>query len=417
MALSGTASPGRTGSGVGSADARAAARARPTLGAVLVLGWAFLLPVQLGGASSNLRFAPSDLLIAAYALLCFPVLRRVRGMWSWWHVLVPFVIWFNLGRAMLGINGASRHAFLEKAVGIVILLITYRCLVDYMATLARVRAVLSAFVWGALVNAVLSLVTFLGERGGIFHIPLVNDPFNTSRPSGLLIDPNAFGGLIATALVLHGVTAAGGTPLLPRRAGHVATLTFPLMLALTFSRSAWIGAVFGLAAVAVAEPALVRRMLAPLLVPVGVVLPIILFSLPNAGSLASRPGQVTARLDIIKNALTDFTGSPIDGIGLGVYAQRHGVIVHNTAVWFLTEMGLIGLVVFLGFLGVHVSRAVWLILRGSAESWVLGAALLGAMLVGLGVSLGIEAFYQRYWWLAFAAATAARTLPARRSPT
>lgn len=416
MALSGTASLGRTGPGIGSAGARAAVRVRPTLGAVLVLGWAFLLPVQLGGGST-LRLAPSDVLIAGYALLCLPFRRRVRGVWSWWHVLVPFVIWFSLGQAALGINGASRNAFLEKAVGIVVLLMTYACLVDYMGTLERVRAVLRAFLWGALLNALLSLFTFLGERGGFFHIPLVNDPYNTSRPSGLLIDPNAFGGLMATALVLHGVTAAGGTPLLSRRAGRVATFAFPIMLALTFSRSAWIGAVFGLGAVSMAEPALVRRMLRPLLIPVGVLLPVFLLMLPNASDLAKRPDQVTARLDIINHALSDFTGSPIDGIGLGVYAQRHGVIVHNTLIWFLTEMGLIGMVVFLGFLLVHVRRAIWLVLRGPAESWVLGAALLGAMLVGLGVSLGIEAFYQRYWWLAFAAATAARTLPARRAPS
>jgi O-antigen ligase len=264
------------------------------------------------------------------------------------------------------------------------------------------------------INAVVALAVFVGERAGAFHVPLVNDPYNLSRPSGLLIDPNAFGGLLATALVLHGVTAAGGTPLLPRRIGRVATLTLPVMLALTFSRSAWIGAVFGLAAVAMAEPALVRRTLAPLVVPVGLLLPVVLLSLPNASSLASRPGQVTARLDIINHALSDVAGSPIDGIGLGVYAQRHGVIVHNTAIWFLTEMGIIGLVIFVGFLAVHVRRATWLITRGPADSWVLGAALLGAILVGVGVSLGIEAFYQRYWWLAFAAVSAARTLPVRR---
>jgi putative inorganic carbon (hco3(-)) transporter len=406
MALSGTAALGRTGPIGGDAHQRAPRPGLPSLGSVLVLGWAFLLPVQLGGAS-GLRFAPSDLLIAAYAFLALPTLRTVRGVWSWWHLAVPLVIWFNLGRAMLGINGASRHAFLEKAVGILVLLVTYRCLVDYMGTFERVRAVLRAFLYGCLLNAGLSLVTFLGEKLGIFHVPMVNEPYTLSRPSGLLIDPNAFGGLMATALVLHGVTAAGGTPLMSRRAGRLATLCFPLALALTFSRSAWIGAFLGLVAVAVAQPRLVRRMLAPLVVPVGLVLPVLLVNLPNASGLAARPGQVTARLDILSKAVSDFAGSPLDGIGLGVYEQRHGVIVHNTAVWFLTEMGIIGLVVFLGFFLLHVRRATWLVTRGPAVSWVVGAALLAAMLVGLGVSLGIEAFYQRYWWLAFAAATAA----------
>jgi O-antigen ligase len=383
---------------------------------VLILGWAFLLPVQLGG-TTGLRFAPSDLLIAAYAFLALPTLRRVRGAWTWWHVAVPVVIWFNLGRALLGINGATRHAFLEKAVGILVLLVTYRCLVDYMSTHERVRAVLRAFLYGCVVNALLSLLTFLGAKSGAFHIPVVNEPYTLSRPSGLLIDPNAFGGLMATALVIHGVTAAGGVPLLRRGVGRLATLFFPLTLALTFSRSAWIGAFLGLVAIAVAEPRLLRRMLAPLVVPVGLVLPVLLLNLPNASGLASRPGQVTARLDIIHAALADVASSPIIGIGLGVYEQHHHVIVHNTAIWFLTEMGLVGLVVFLGFFLLHVRRATWLVTRGPAQTWVLGAALLGAMLVGLGVSVGIEAFYQRYWWLAFAAATAAYILPRPEEPS
>jgi O-antigen ligase len=410
MALSGTAALGRTGPTGGDAQRRAAGSGLPSLGTLLVLGWAFLLPVQVGGGS-GLRFAPSDVLIALYAFLALPTLRRVRGVWSWWHVAVPLVIWFNLGRAVLGVYGASRHAFLEKAVGILVLLATYRCLVDYMGTYERVRSVLRAFLYGCLANSVLSLAAYAAAKLGAFTMPLVNEPYTLSRPAGLLIDPNAFGGLMATALVLHGVTVAGGVPLLRRRAARLASLCLPVSLALTFSRSAWIGAVMGLAAVALAEPRLVRRMLTPLAIPLGLVLPVLLLNLPGASSLAARPGQVTARLDIIRNALSDVAGSPFDGIGLGVYEQRHGVIVHNTAIWFLTEMGVIGLVVFLGFFLLHLRRAAWLVTRGPRQSWVVGAALLGAMLVGLGVSLGIEAFYQRYWWLAFAAATAAYALP------
>jgi hypothetical protein len=387
----------------------------PSLGTLLITGWAFLLPVQLN-EGGGLRFAPSDLLIAAYVVLALPVMRRVRGVWSGWFAALVVVMWLALGRAELQVGGASTHVVLDKGVGIVVLLVTFRCLVDYISTADRLRAVLRAFLLGAVVNGVLSLATFALERLTGFSVPLVNEPYVESRLSGLLIDPNAFGGLLATALVIHVVTAAGGAPLLSRRASVLATTSLPVALALTFSRSAWIGLVLGLLAVTAADPRLVRRAVSPLVVPICVVLPVVLLNLPGAATLAERPGQVTARLDIISQALSDLAASPVNGIGLGVYEQRHGVIVHNTALWFLTEMGVVGLVVLVGFLALHVRRATWLVTRGPAETWVLGAALLGALFVGLGLSLGIEAFYQRYWWMAFAAVAAARTLSPRPDP-
>ncbi|HUR50675.1 MAG TPA: O-antigen ligase family protein, partial [Mycobacteriales bacterium] len=271
-----------------------------------------------------------------------------------------------------------------------------------------------AFVLGAVANAALALITFLVERVAGLRVPLVNEPFVDSRLSGLLIDPNAFGGLIATALVLHLVTSAAGAPLLSRRVSRLATVCLPLALALTFSRSAWIGTVFGLGAVAAADPRLLRKAARALAAPLLVVLPLVLLNLPGAASLAERPGQVSARLDIANQALADVAAHPLSGIGLGVYEQRHGVIVHNTALWFLTEMGLVGLIAFLGFILLQVRRATWMIVRGPEQAWVVGAALLGAVFVGLGLSLGIEAFYQRYWWMAFAGLAAGRALPSVR---
>jgi putative inorganic carbon (hco3(-)) transporter len=409
MAVSGTAPHRPAGSRV------SVGPSLPSLGTLLVLGWAFLLPVQLS-SGAGLRLAPSDLLIAAYALLALPVLRRVHGAWSVWFVALVVVMWFALGRAQLQVGGASRHAVLDKSVGIVVLLITFRCVVDYISTSDRLRAVMRAFLLGAVANASVSLVTFALARLAGVTVPLVNEPYVDSRLSGLLIDPNAFGGLLATALVIHVVTTAAGTPLLRRRASVLATTTLPVALALTFSRSAWIGLLLGLVAVAAADPRLLRRAVTPLILPLCVVLPVVLINLPGAADLAERPGQVSARLDIISAALRDVADSPLNGIGLGVYEQRHGVIVHNTALWFLTEMGVIGLLVLVGFLALQVRRATWLVTRGPAETWVLGAALLGAVFVGIGLSLGIEAFYQRYWWMAFAAIAAARTLPSRAGP-
>jgi hypothetical protein len=68
----------------------------------------------------------------------------------------------------------------------------------------------------------------------------------------------------------------------------------------------------------------------------------------------------------------------------------------------LSEFGLMGLTVFAGFM-------LWFILRGrealrladpAAQPLIL--ALISAHVGMLGVSAGIEALYQRHWWLVMA---------------
>jgi hypothetical protein len=89
--------------------------------------------------------------------------------------------------------------------------------------------------------------------------------------------------------------------------------------------------------------------------------------------------------------------------------------VHNTPLWFVVDFGLVGLGVFVGFIA-------WFYVTGARNYFAMPADvrpyLLG-LLAGnsgmLGLSMGIEAFYQRHWWLCFAligaAVTAARTAP------
>src|SRR5205085_6271970 len=187
-------------------------------------------------------------------------------------------------------------------------------------------------------NAVLSLSALALALGTGIAVPLVNEPFRTSRISGLLIDPNAFGGLLATALLVHLVTTCGDDPLLHGMWSRTASAVLPLGLVLTFSRSAWIGAILGVLAVACVNFRIFERVAGRLLGLLLVALPIVAVGLPNAAQLADRSSQVAARVSIGTTALADVKGDPLSGIGLGVYEGRHGVIVHNTTLWFLTEM-------------------------------------------------------------------------------
>lgn len=378
----------------------------------LMAAWAFFLPVQVG-TSAELRLAVSDLLLVAYLLLRGGRLRRVAQAWSPWTYGLAAVLWGGLVVAVVRTGSVSQTALVAKAVGVLVLLAGVAALVDVCVDWDALAGVLRAFLLGTLLNVALALTAYALLRTTGAELPWVNAPYQASRLTGLLIDPNAFGGLIATALVLHLTTTAAGAPLLSRRAGRLADAVLSVGLLLTFSRSAWIGAVLGLLFVALPLPRVLGRVLGRVLVPL--VAGVVLASawLPSFSDLVSRPGQVTARVSIAGNALHDFLGDPLLGTGLGVFGATHGVIVHNSVLWFLTELGLVGLLAFAGFLLAHALRGLWTLraTRGRARGLALG--LFAGVGTGLGVSVGIEAVYQRYWWLMLGGTAAAHGLARR----
>jgi len=118
--------------------------------------------------------------------------------------------------------------------------------------------------------------------------------------------------------------------------------------------------------------------------------------------MARRPEQVQERFDLANRALESFARHPFLGGGLGSFRLAAGVVAHNSAMWFLADFGLVGLTVLLGFLGWFFSKA-WFAYRRAPESQrPVVLSLLLALAAMVGVAMGIEAFYQRHFWLIFA---------------
>jgi hypothetical protein len=382
-------------------------------GSWLLSAYAFFLPVQVT-APLGLRWAVSDGFVVAYLLLRGARLRRVGSAWSGWHYALVAVLWSGLLVALANTGRIPLGAFLAKALGILVLLATFAALVDGLVDWRSLRRVFKAFLLGALWNGAAGVLAFgLALTAGL-SVPFVNAPYETSRVTGFLIDPNAFGGFLATALLLHVCTTAHGTPLLSKWPGRVAELVFPIALLATFSRSAWIGAGAGVCAVLVIHPRFGLRVLGRLTAPlvIGVVLGSLI--LPNFLLLVSRPEQVQGRVLLGQDAVHDFLASPLLGTGLGVFSAKHGIIVHNTVLWFLTEMGLVGFVILGGLLVSYVRRGLWTLQHCPDHESGLVLGLLAGFVVVLGLSLGIEAMYQRYWWLLLAGLSAAYALRRQR---
>src|SRR5262249_54782487 len=138
--------------------------------------------------------------------------------------------------------------------------------------------------------------------------------------------------------------------------------------------------------------------------------------LPVFETMARRPEQVQERFDLINLAFQMFQAHPFFGEGLGGFRLAAGEIAHNTAMWFLADFCLAGLAVLLAFFTWFFWKG-WQAYRmapGTERPLVL--ALLLAHTAMIGLAMGIEAFYQRHWWLVFALIASSYSLAIRPQP-
>jgi putative inorganic carbon (hco3(-)) transporter len=81
--------------------------------------------------------------------------------------------------------------------------------------------------------------------------------------------------------------------------------------------------------------------------------------------------------------------------------------------WFLADFGIVGLVVLVGFLGWFFAKGWSAYQLAPMTERPLIVALLLAHTAMFGLAMGIEAFYQRHWWLVLALIASAYSLTLR----
>ncbi|MDJ0924664.1 MAG: O-antigen ligase family protein [Acidimicrobiia bacterium] len=376
--------------------------ARTTRRNNLVLGlislYVVLLPfpvlVELAGGGAILT-GPSDVVLAILIIVAVGGAVIVPRAWSRWHfalLLLPVVS--GVGVGLLG-HRLSLSVVLAKVFGMVALFLLYLLLTSYVRSWADLRNLAKLFV---------NVVIWLNLAATVLFVTGINVPFVNTEPqrlSGLNPDPNAYGGLLLVALALAVPTLRSEEPLVTGRFGRIAVLVLPLSILLTSSRSAWIGFVAILLVLIVLRP---RVWLRYVIVSSVLLLIVGLLIAPDLATdqiaLANRGNS--SRFIILEQTSDVFWSSPIVGIGLGQFAERYGIIIHSTGGWFLGEFGLIGFTILAGFM-ITFLRWGWAAYKVQPEpnrSLVLGT--LAAFVAMAALSLGIEALYQRWWWLTMA---------------
>jgi hypothetical protein len=378
----------------------------------LMLAYVALLPYQFQ-AGDRLNFAPADCFLVL-ALVLTPGAWQYRApAWTIWHLGIALTLCVGALVTAMRFGIVERYELFNKCVGLLLPLLSYAAINSCVTTWIDLRKMLRAFVYGVVAENVFAVGGFLASY--FFGVANPFAWYGGLRLSGMLLDPNAYGGLLVTALVVCEGASTGPAPLVAGLRLWIIRLSLGAGILFTFSRSAWVALGFALLALCV-----VRTRMAVRLVAWGMAAAPCLFVLmgsrfvPMFETMASRPKQVQGRFDLIHSALSDFSAHPLLGGGLGSFRLGEGEVAHNTAMWFLADFGIIGLLALIGFIGWFFAK-VWYAYRMAPmaeQSLVLGLMLGHAAMLGL--AMGIEAFYQRQWWMLFALIASSYCLTLRR---
>jgi len=378
---------------------------------LLVLGYVALLP-YLFNVGDRLNFAPADIFLLLAVLLAAGQLQFRSDLWSPWHIaiLVTFVLGSLVGTLRWGT--LDRYELFNKEAGLLLPFLSYVAITSSITDWRNLRRVIRYFTLGVVFENVVAIGGFLAAYFWGVSTPFTR--YEGARLSGMLLDPNAYGGLLAVALVLSEGASWGPAPLFRGGTLWFSRVTLALGILFTFSRSAWIGLTLAVLVFFVLKPAVaIRPVLSALVLSPCLFLVLGHRFLPFLENMASRPHQVQQRIDLIRDAISAFKSHPMLGGGLGSFRLAVGEVAHNTAMWFLADFGLLGLAVLLLFMTWFFRRA-WLSYRFAApEHRPLALALLLAHTAMIGVAMGIEAFYQRHWWLVMALIAACYSLTRR----
>lgn len=383
----------------------------PGLLTLLVAGYVALLP-YLFQVGDRLNFAPSDCFLLLALILAAAQLKYRRSAWTIWHVGILLTFAVGSFVAALRFGELDRYELLNKDAGLLLPFLSYAAITSTVTEWEGLRRILRIFIFSVVIENLLAIGGFLAA-----YFLGVSTPFTRYeglRLSGMLLDPNAYGGLLVVALVICEGAAWGRTPLLQGPILWFSRLTLAMGILFTFSRSAWLGlALAFMLLVAIRPSVALRPLLSGVVAAPCLVLILGRRFLPIFEELASRPKQVQERFDLIQQALQLFVSRPLLGGGLGSFRITAGEVAHNSAMWFLADFGIAGLAAFGAFLAWFFAIA-WFAYRFAPQSeQPIALALFLAHAAMVGVAMGIEAFYQRYWWLVLALIASSYTLTLR----
>lgn len=410
-------------------------------GATFLFAVGFLFTTHLSGSGYKLRVSATDLLAPIFFLMALkhflatrhlPTLRLPFAK-SWlsaitlWILLELFLSYYYTG-------SIDTWATLNKGVGWFVLLGYFIIALWFRQTVPNSgHTFILGFIAAAALSSSIAYVSIQLENLGFCALI---DSQKGIRALGFMENPNAFGIALASALCMA-LVYTSTQAIYPKYIGVCVSSSILLSLIFSGSRSAWLGTSLSLLvllllrAVTLRTTFLVAMCTSSLLILTYTVPPLLLSdesagqsARPSAADYVSRDNisgdiGVRMRLRNMQLGLKHWQERPLLGVGLGSHRlnaqQEFGRphTLHNSLIWILVEMGLLGLTLFTIF---FVASFIYIAGPSLDDLRQLplryeSAAYTGGLLALAGASVGTELIYQRQLWfmLGLGLAAAPRT--------
>ena len=363
---------------------------------VLVMSMPFLVifngvPLVLGGVSVRVdQVAACLLLLPLMASILSGRWRLRMDVTAWW---LTAILAMNLVASAL--NSPVRSYSLLQCANLASVWVIYLVLINFLATREDVRAFFTRSLWAAVAAGGMGVGAFLlalaGLNVGGAEVSRSAAEFLTSAYGafGTMVEPNLFGSFMGAYFILA-ISLLALAPRRPDSAPGRALLRWTAALCaigllLSFTRSAWLGVIATLVAVALLGRGRFRLRATRLVVPVSALLvavaaiaflpgdtgTLLRFKLTNLVNLQSQ--TVSARLVTYALALEQTVRHPIVGWGTFTFAPLvaegsdfaryegwRNLWIGNYLLLALHDTGVIGLVMWIFMLWsmlVHGTRA------------------------------------------------------------
>lgn len=365
--------------------------------AVAAYTYLAVLPVQIP-ITTTFNLAVADIVLALGLLVVGYRLTVTRRLVSIWHGILIMVFAGGSLVSFLRFGELSTWGILNKTVGFLGLLAGYLLIGNHAKTFDKVVQTVHVLVGSISIYNAIALIAFFGG--------IQNEIFNNStefeRLAGGYVDPNAYGGLLVPCLVAYLAFRKSTANRFNSLMDYFVVVSLSAGIIFTLSRSAWLALGAALVVLFVVNSSSRVAIAASVLAAVvGFAALPLLQSSERFVEIASRSNTIVGRMELNESALREVSLDPL-GMGIGGFTEKYGTIVHNTPLWFAADLGFIGVVAFLG-LSFWVLKQLLLaysLHEGAEKAVVLGLGLAHVSMLTL--SLAVEAFYQRHWWVIMA---------------
>lgn len=185
----------------------------PRILSVLITGYVALLPYQFK-VGNGVNFAPADCLMLLVLLLAAGQLKYRKAAWSIWHFAIAVTFAAGSLVAVLRFGVLDRYELLNKDAGLLLPFVSYLAITSSVGEWDDLRHILRVFTLSVVLQNVLSVGSFLLA----YYFGWMNlfVRYGGLRLSGMLLDPNAYGGLLVAAFVISEGASLGREPLFQR---------------------------------------------------------------------------------------------------------------------------------------------------------------------------------------------------------